>query len=351
MSKRSHESIGDGAKDAPDLAGAPSSGPLAVILGDLGLSEFLEGIQRQGFRTAEDLAELGGEIQVEEVGMAAGMSRGHVVRVTRWWREQRVVVIARQRTISDMAVPVEAALQGTEDAFFSCPITRDIMLDPVLCCDGHSYERRAIKLWFDRENRTSPVTNETLASLIVVPNIALRCLIQAARPGARAEFMRLERERLQEELNRPVNGLGETQLFQAAKNGQLDRVLSLLDQGAVQRASIIGETPLFIAAEMNHLNVVLLLLNRGARVDQCRNDEATPLFIAAQGGHLRVVQALLGHGSDKNRAMDGGATPVFIAAQNGHVDVVRVLLDNRACVDGGGSSHSPVHVSQTTIRR
>lgn len=40
-----------------------------------------------------------------------------------------------------------------------CPITSEIMTDPVLCEDGFSYERSAISAWFLRDKRTSPMTN------------------------------------------------------------------------------------------------------------------------------------------------------------------------------------------------
>ncbi len=57
-----------------------------------------------------------------------------------------------------------------------CPITHAPMADPVIASDGHSYERAAIEHWF-RTNRTSPMTGEVLASLTLIPNHALRCII------------------------------------------------------------------------------------------------------------------------------------------------------------------------------
>lgn len=57
-----------------------------------------------------------------------------------------------------------------------CPITQDIMADPVVASDGHSYERKAIVRWF-ASNLRSPLTNEPIASTVVVPNLALRSLI------------------------------------------------------------------------------------------------------------------------------------------------------------------------------
>ncbi|KAF0290863.1 WD repeat, SAM and U-box domain-containing protein 1 [Amphibalanus amphitrite] len=67
---------------------------------------------------------------------------------------------------------------------FYCPITRELMVDPVVCSDGYSYERSAIAAWL-KERTSSPMTNEPLAALVLVPNHALRSLIgQRWRPAA-----------------------------------------------------------------------------------------------------------------------------------------------------------------------
>ncbi|EQC28366.1 hypothetical protein SDRG_13913 [Saprolegnia diclina VS20] len=63
---------------------------------------------------------------------------------------------------------------------FVCPISRDVMRDPVLAVDGHSYERSEITRWF-QQRLTSPVTNQRVASAAVVPNHTLKQAIQEAR--------------------------------------------------------------------------------------------------------------------------------------------------------------------------
>ncbi|KAH8086062.1 hypothetical protein JL720_7262 [Aureococcus anophagefferens] len=60
---------------------------------------------------------------------------------------------------------------------FLCPITFEMMTDPVIAADGHTYERRAIEAWFSRA-RTSPVTNEPLEHLHLIPAHTIRSLIQ-----------------------------------------------------------------------------------------------------------------------------------------------------------------------------
>jgi len=53
--------------------------------------------------------------------------------------------------------------------------------------DGHTYERVCIEEWFETGARTSPQTNEPLASTHLVPNHALRKMI-ATFLAARDEF-------------------------------------------------------------------------------------------------------------------------------------------------------------------
>uniref|UniRef100_A0A7S2DZP0 U-box domain-containing protein n=1 Tax=Helicotheca tamesis TaxID=374047 RepID=A0A7S2DZP0_9STRA len=61
---------------------------------------------------------------------------------------------------------------------FLCPITRELMEDPVICADGHTYERYAIEMWL-RTNSRSPKTNQPLSSTQLIPNHALRNTIEA----------------------------------------------------------------------------------------------------------------------------------------------------------------------------
>tara|TARA_B110001450_G_scaffold228674_1_gene228793 strand:- start:7 stop:996 length:990 start_codon:yes stop_codon:yes gene_type:complete len=54
-----------------------------------------------------------------------------------------------------------------------CPITRSIMIDPVIAFDGHSYERSAIEQWL-KMNHKSPISGSELKSRMVLPNHTLR---------------------------------------------------------------------------------------------------------------------------------------------------------------------------------
>ncbi|XP_030955729.1 U-box domain-containing protein 15 [Quercus lobata] len=60
---------------------------------------------------------------------------------------------------------------------FLCPITLEIMTDPVIVASGQTYERESILKWFDSNHRTCPKTRQTLAHLSIAPNFALKNII------------------------------------------------------------------------------------------------------------------------------------------------------------------------------
>ena len=63
-------------------------------------------------------------------------------------------------------------------AQYRCPISQELMEDPVATSDGHTYERREIFRWLCTHN-TSPLTGATLPNKALTPAIALRQLIAA----------------------------------------------------------------------------------------------------------------------------------------------------------------------------
>lgn len=56
---------------------------------------------------------------------------------------------------------------------YLCPITRELMVDPVVGPDGISYERAAITRWLQHNNE-SPVTRAPMHTYQLAPNFALR---------------------------------------------------------------------------------------------------------------------------------------------------------------------------------
>lgn len=61
---------------------------------------------------------------------------------------------------------------------YICPITAEIMTDPVIGTDGHTYERSAITEWLATRNQHSPITRISMHLGDLKPNFALRASIE-----------------------------------------------------------------------------------------------------------------------------------------------------------------------------
>ncbi|KAL5230259.1 hypothetical protein ABZP36_029035 [Zizania latifolia] len=59
---------------------------------------------------------------------------------------------------------------------FRCPISLDMMRDPVVSASGQTYDRESITRWFGSGKSTCPKTGQVLANLELVPNKALKNL-------------------------------------------------------------------------------------------------------------------------------------------------------------------------------
>ncbi|KAK9278482.1 hypothetical protein L1049_028048 [Liquidambar formosana] len=61
---------------------------------------------------------------------------------------------------------------------FQCPISLDLMKDPVTLSSGITYDRESIERWLEDGNFTCPVTNQVLRNFDQIPNHIIRKMIQ-----------------------------------------------------------------------------------------------------------------------------------------------------------------------------
>ena len=78
----------------------------------------------------------------------------------------------------------------------SCPITGLLLNEPVVCCDGHTYERAAIVQWFAHRRiqglaLTSPLTNVVLETDVLLPNHALRTQCESFRSATESSGIQI----------------------------------------------------------------------------------------------------------------------------------------------------------------
>uniref|UniRef100_A0A6Q2X478 Euchromatic histone-lysine N-methyltransferase 2 n=1 Tax=Esox lucius TaxID=8010 RepID=A0A6Q2X478_ESOLU len=123
-------------------------------------------------------------------------------------------------------------------------------------------------------------------------------------------------------------------LHAAAQRGLLEVCYMLVQAGAkldVQDKSM--RTPLLEAIVNNHVDVTKYLVQSGACVYQTEEDGYTGLHHASKLGNLEIVTLLLETGQvDINAQDSGGWTPIIWAAEHKHIQVIRALLNRGADV-------------------
>ena len=95
----------------------------------------------------------------------------------RWCVEERPPILAIKGQ-EKQSVP------ATIPDDFICPITLDLMVDPVVAADGHTYDRCAIEEWFVGHS-TSPKTGAELTATELYPNYTVRGQIRTWQEAQR----------------------------------------------------------------------------------------------------------------------------------------------------------------------
>ncbi|KAI3747518.1 hypothetical protein L6452_09977 [Arctium lappa] len=91
-----------------------------------------------------------------------------------FWKKPRVSRLAGKKLLSKQ----NSQLELTIPTHFRCPISLDLMKDPVTLSTGITYDRESIEKWIRDGNQTCPVTNQVLTSFDQIPNHMIRRMIQ-----------------------------------------------------------------------------------------------------------------------------------------------------------------------------
>ncbi|KAK8567419.1 hypothetical protein V6N12_006009 [Hibiscus sabdariffa] len=90
------------------------------------------------------------------------------------WRKRR----AAKRAGKEQQRDGNGEMELTIPRDFRCPISLDLMNDPVTLSSGITYDRESIEKWIEAGSFTCPLTNQVLRSLEPIPNHVIRRKIQ-----------------------------------------------------------------------------------------------------------------------------------------------------------------------------
>eukprot|EP00877_Chromochloris_zofingiensis_P008840 jgi/Chrzof1/4209/Cz14g03060.t1 len=90
--------------------------------------------------------------------------------------QQNVNIAMGQACSSRPAAAVHTPTARDPPSIFLCPLTHDVMQDPVVAADGFTYEKEAITQWLGMGRHKSPMTNKRMLTQLL-PNHSLRSSI------------------------------------------------------------------------------------------------------------------------------------------------------------------------------
>lgn len=139
-----------------------------------------------------------------------------------------------------------AGFENEHPPSFYCPISVQCMHDPVVLCDGHSYERRHIERWL-QDHETSPVSGLKLKQTCVFPNHALRNAIEEYFQKVFKSYRRAIRRNIRSQQSFGANGalletMGEMMQCSLLVNADLSAESAL--------RSIMDEAKILVGAEV-----------------------------------------------------------------------------------------------------
>jgi ankyrin repeat protein len=144
----------------------------------------------------------------------------------------------------------------------------------------------------------------------------------------------------------PNNNNNSFPLYEAARDGNIDSILSLIHESNVdvnQRTSK-GDTAMHAAVLNNQLVAIKTLFASGADINiQTIGSGKTPLMMAATfpTTHPETLQLLIELGANIALTMHDGSTPLKMASTSGQREKVKILRDAGATIAAPRSSMNP----------
>ena len=132
----------------------------------------------------------------------------------------------------------------------------------------------------------------------------------------------------------------------AAREGDVDAVRELLDQGTDINRNSRGGTPLHVAILADRQLVVEFLIANDADVNALSSTFGMPLHVAALKGSAVITSLLIANGADVTARDSLGLTPLHFAAEPGHLGVAELLIDAGADVNAAADDgETPLHMA------
>ncbi|WOH13608.1 hypothetical protein DCAR_0833118 [Daucus carota subsp. sativus] len=315
---------------------APGSGELRRVVEYLGIEEWRECDQGIRFLESEVLVE-SQSVEKKDLGLLSSL-----VGLMTYVRcvcfvsvgDARVVKVSGSGRGCDREGISGLNLGNLDD--FQCPISLEVMVDPVTIATGHTYERGSILKWFRAGNSTCPKTGKKLMCRDLVSNLAMKQLIGEYGLGggvAMGETGRQNRQKMKTVGAGSVAAEGALKLVANFVNGRLKSGTNEEQRKAAYEIRLLAKSSSFNRSCLVEAGVIPSLMNLLCSRDSVKQEDASAALlnlskysqtkrILVESGGLELVLDVIQNGL-KMEARQHAAGILFYLSS---VEEYRVLI-------------------------
>lgn len=265
-----------------------------------------------------------------------------------------------------------------------CPITREIMYDPVVASDGVVYERDAIEKWLSM-NSHSPVTKESLKKDIYDCSILKRYIDQYIKDNPKKKKKQYEpsfdyndnKDQINKfissnQFNKLLNyknydiknmclyinhmvsncsqldiinyvirncinikeyldGSAYNLLQRLCKKDNLDMIKYFVEEVGMNIESTQNSSKkdnlIHIACREEATNIISYLISKGVNLESENNEKVRPIHIACSKKNINIVKQLIDHGVNLDCKNNDDVRPIDYACENNNMDIIKILIE------------------------
>ncbi|KAH9729343.1 U-box domain-containing protein 3 [Citrus sinensis] len=130
-------------------------------------------IESLGLTSNQELLKESLAVEMERIRAERNQNKGH--------SDQMNYIVDLISHIRDCMLKIERfeATSGVPiPPYFRCPLSLELMIDPVIVASGQTYERVFIQKWLDHGLNICPKTRQTLAHTNLIPNYTVKAMIE-----------------------------------------------------------------------------------------------------------------------------------------------------------------------------
>ncbi|KAH0942912.1 hypothetical protein HID58_002549, partial [Brassica napus] len=234
----------------------------------------------------------------------------------------RCVILGGVDEDEDKEEEDDLVIRGLNVDDLRCPISLEIMNDPVVLETGHTYDRSSIAKWFSAGNITCPKTGKNLVSTVLVGNVSVKQLIQMYFKQETDNKSKKKKTSVPESLAAEEAGklISDFLAGELINGGSKEMVKALVEIRILTKTSSFNRSRLVEAGVVESLMKLLrsgdptIQENAMAVIFNLSKDNAGKVRIGGDGGGLGMIVEVLNEGARRESRQHAAAAIFYLSS-------------------------------------